>query len=88
MINLTKDDKQQMLFDAIVMAWRTRNAPLSILVGHPLSYYNYEQLFVYLKKLDKEMIEQGGDSILYPDYGTTRDYVDKFKKVRNIKRKS
>ena len=87
MVNLTKEDKQEMIFDAIIMAWRTRNAPLAILVGHPLSYYDYEQLFVYLNKLDKEYMEQEANSFLYSEHGS-KDYVGKFKKIRNIKRKN
>ena len=87
MVNLTKEDKEEMLLDAIIMAWRTRNAPLAMLVGHSLSYYNYEQLFVYLNKLDKEYMKQGADSFLYSEYGS-KDYVSKFKKIRNIKSKN
>jgi hypothetical protein len=84
MAKLTKDDKEQMLIDAIVMSWRTTNGASSILVGHPLSFYNYDALFKMLQELDNDMIDQGGESFLYPEYGTTRDYVDKFEKGGNI----
>ncbi len=75
---LTKEDKEQMLIDAIVMSWRTTNGALSILVGHPLSFYNYDALFEMLKELDNDMIEQGGESFLFPEYGSSRDYIEKF----------
>jgi hypothetical protein len=80
MKKLTKEDKEEMLKDAIIMSWRTTNGAPSILVGHPLSYYNYESLFEMIKGLDEEMVEQGNESFLNPEYGTTRDYVDKFEK--------
>ena len=80
MAKLTKEDKEEMLKDAIIMSWRTTNGAPSILVGHPLSYYNYESLFEMIKGLDEEMIEQGGDSFLNREYGTSREYVNKFEK--------
>jgi hypothetical protein len=80
MKKLTKEDKEEMLKDAIIMSWRTTNGAPSILVGHPLSYYNYESLFEMIKGLDAENIEQDGESFLYSQHGPTRDYVDKFEK--------
>jgi hypothetical protein len=80
MKKLTKEDKEEMLKDAIIMSWRTTNGAPSILVGHPLSYYNYESLFEMIKGLDAEHIKQDGESFLYGKYGQYRDYIDKFEK--------
>lgn len=57
---LSNNNKRQMLIDAIILSYKTGNQTID-LVGHQLSYYNYDALFNLIKKLNYENIEQGGD---------------------------
>ena len=86
MKNLTKEDKQRMLIDAIVMSWRVSNGAPSVLVGHPLSYYDYDKLFEMIKELDAEMVEMGSESLFDEDEDDlTRPYLRKFNLGGEIK---
>lgn len=55
-------DKRQMLLDCVELCYKTGTCR-SNLVGHPLSYYNYDNLWDVIKSLNKENIEQGGDDM-------------------------
>lgn len=75
MVKLTKEEKEQMLLDAIVLSYRVNNAYPPIFVGRPLSFYDYDVVYKVIKELDDEYIEQGGDSTLDE---ASRKYVKKF----------
>ena len=59
---LTNSDKRQMLIDAINLSYKVGYEAFQ-LVGQtkPLGFYNYDALFNYIKKLNQQNIEQGGD---------------------------
>ena len=59
---LTSSDKRQMLIDCVELCYKTGTCR-SNLVGHPLSYYNYDNLWDVIKSLNKENIEQGGNDM-------------------------
>jgi len=81
MAELTKQDKEEMIVDAIVLDYKVRNGYNTTLVGHSLSYYDYSAIFEYIKELNEEYIEEGGDSIFGEEsFMPKRKYFKKFKK--------
>lgn len=60
MKKLTTEMKRLMLIDAINLSYKTGNLNL-VLVGRPLSYYNFDKVLELIKELNQENIDQGGD---------------------------
>ena len=60
-VKLTPAEKRRMLVDAVHMCYKVGGCATAF-VGRPLSFYNYNSIFVEIHKMSNENIEQGGDS--------------------------
>ena len=65
---LTINERRKMLVDAILLSYKVGNNSTQ-LVGHPLSYYDFNKVFELIKELNEDNIEQGGD-----DFFEGREY--------------
>jgi hypothetical protein len=62
MTKLTNTEKKKMIVDAINLQYKT-GYDQTTFIGKPLSYFNYDMLFDYIRKLNNENMEQGGDNL-------------------------
>jgi hypothetical protein len=71
MEKLTIQQKKKMIEDAVILSYKTGYSSYN-LVGKPLSHFDYEKLLKYIKALNGENIEQGGDDFF--EYNTNYPY--------------
>ena len=61
-MKLSPTTKRQMLKDAIILCYNT-GTYAGTLIGHELSYYDFDGVFELIKSLNKENIEMGGNDL-------------------------
>jgi len=60
--NLTASDKKKMLTDAIILCYQVGEYNQA-LVGNPLSYYDFDEVFFLIERLNNDNMEQGGGDL-------------------------
>lgn len=69
MEKLNKKQKIRMILDSIILSYKVGNSS-DFFIGKPLSHFDFEKVFNYIKELNQENIEQGGDDFFeyQPNY--------------------
>ena len=58
--NLTPADKRMMLTDAVILTYKTGSYCTNLL-GHNLSYYDFDKVFNLIKELNEQSISMGNN---------------------------
>lgn len=60
MKKLSPEDKRMMLTDAVILTYKVGSYCTNLL-GHPLSYYDFDKVFNLIKELNADSIRMGND---------------------------